>query len=224
MTASKLACVQLSENALLLSAANKADLPTQRKIWQLTELLSESALATESLQEIVPGMGNLLICSRHGHNDNLPEISEWLQQTWQQLSTNDKPAQRSANTIIIPVSYGGDAGPDLAQVADHCGLSEADVIARHSAVYYHVYCLGFQAGFAYLGGLDSALTIPRMQTPSLQVAAGSVAIGGKQTGIYPAASPGGWHVIGHTSKRLFDIENSSPCLLKPGDRVKFEPL
>jgi inhibitor of KinA len=126
-----------------------------------------------------------------------------------------------AGSIEIPVTYGGESGPDLADVAAHAGLSADEVVARHSAVEYRVAMLGFTPGFAYLLGLDPALHMPRRATPRTRVPAGSVAIGGAQTGVYPHDSPGGWHLIGCTSLNLFDPASDPPALLAPGMRVKF---
>lgn len=128
---------------------------------------------------------------------------------------------RPFRLMEIPVCYGGDFGPDLEAVADHCGLSPAVVIARHSSPEYRVFMLGFTPGFAYLGGLDPALLTPRRETPRLKVPAGSVGIAGTQTGIYPLDTPGGWQIIGRTPLKLFDPSLEEPCLLGPGDRLRF---
>lgn len=121
--------------------------------------------------------------------------------------------------IVIPVIYDG---PDLGAVARHTGLSEAEVIARHSGRTYDVYLIGFAPGWAYLGALDPSLDVPRRPTPRQRVPAGSVAIAGAQTGVYPFALPGGWHLIGRTDTVMFDAERDPPALLQVGDRVRFE--
>jgi KipI family sensor histidine kinase inhibitor len=126
------------------------------------------------------------------------------------------------NTILeIPVRYGGESGPDLEAVAQHAGLRVEEVITRHCAGDYRVAMLGFAPGFAYLLGLDAALHVPRRATPRTRVPAGSVAIGGAQTGIYPRELPGGWQIIGHTALTLFDPAHDPPTLLTPGKRVRF---
>jgi inhibitor of KinA len=130
----------------------------------------------------------------------------------------------STREVDIPVWYGGEAGPDLIAVADHVGTSCDEVISRHSAVTYHVAMLGFAPGFPYLLGLDPNLAMPRRADPRLHVPAGSVAIGGSQTGIYPQALPGGWQLIGRTPLGLFDLQATSPSLLQPGDRVRFRVI
>lgn len=133
-------------------------------------------------------------------------------------------ARTSRKTVVIPVRYGGEAGPDLDDVASHAGLSAETVIARHHAAEYRVMCLGFSPGFAYLGGLDPALATPRRATPRESVAAGSVGIGGAQTAVYPSTTPGGWQIIGRTDGPLFDPAAVPPSRLQPGDRVTFTPV
>ncbi len=123
--------------------------------------------------------------------------------------------------VLVPTCYGGEAGPDLPEVARDCGLSEAEVVNLHASTEYTAFMLGFRPGFAYLGPLPEALARPRRATPRVRVAAGSVAIAGRQTGIYPSLSPGGWHLIGRTSLRLFDPNADPPALIAPGDRVRF---
>ena len=124
---------------------------------------------------------------------------------------------------VVPVAYGGEHGPDLKDVAERRGLSEADVIARHSAAEYTAFFVGFLPGFAYLGQLGPELEMPRRASPRPRVPAGSVAVAGRLTGVYPFASPGGWHLIGRTARRFFDPFAEPPALVRPGDRVRFEP-
>ena len=128
--------------------------------------------------------------------------------------------------VQVPVCYGGELGPDLAEVARAVGLSAAEVIARHSAPVYRVYLLGFTPGFPYLGGMDPRLACPRLPSPRLRVPAGSVAIAGAQTGVYSVESPGGWRILGRTPLRLFDPDARArrPFLLAPGDGLRFVPV
>jgi len=130
----------------------------------------------------------------------------------------------TAATIAIPVCYGGDFGPDLDEVANHHQLTAEEVIRLHSATIYKVYMIGFVPGFAYLGGMDEHLAMPRKLTPRNAVAAGSVGIAGKQTGIYPLETPGGWQIIGRTPLQMFNAANPQPALLKAGDLVAFKPI
>ncbi len=127
-------------------------------------------------------------------------------------------------TVEIPVCYEGEMAPDLGDVAALSGRSVEEVIRLHSGTEYLVYFLGFSPGFPYLGDLPEELAAPRLKTPRLKVPAGSVAIGGSQTGIYPVDSPGGWRLIGRTPFPLFTPEKDPPTLLEMGDRVRFIPI
>ncbi len=124
-------------------------------------------------------------------------------------------------TVEIPVCYGGDFGPDLAEVARRAKCSPAEAAALHAAGAYRVHAIGFTPGFPYLGGLPQALQTPRRPSPRVRVPAGSVGIGGAQTGVYPLASPGGWQLIGRTPLKLFLPDRSPAALLRPGDAVRF---
>lgn len=131
---------------------------------------------------------------------------------------------KPAGEIEVPVCYGDKNGPDLEFVAQYCGLTQAEVVARHSAADYRVAMLGFAPGFPYLLGLDPRLNAPRRANPRICVPRGSVAIGGAQTGIYPSELPGGWQLLGRTPLRLFDPHSDPACLLAPGDHVRFRAI
>jgi KipI family sensor histidine kinase inhibitor len=126
--------------------------------------------------------------------------------------------------VEIPVVYGGDFGPDIRTVAEHHGLGEDDVIRLHSSARYLVYMTGFTPGFPYLGGMPLEIATPRLEQPRLRVPAGSVGIAGRQTGVYPLESPGGWRIIGRTPLRLFDPQKPDPVRLHAGDNVQFKPV
>ncbi|MDO9319880.1 MAG: 5-oxoprolinase subunit PxpB [Gammaproteobacteria bacterium] len=223
---------RLAEDTLLFlftaPGDNTPPLPLQRRLWAVTEEL-ESRREEMGLLEIVPGMGNLLL--RLTASDvqrlqaHIDALTASVLNLWSTLATTLSPAlitaDQTGQTITIPVTYGGEAGPDLQTVSAHTGLSAEAIIARHSAGLYRVFCLGFLPGFAYLGGLDPALAIPRRATPRLSIPAGSVAIGGSQTAVYPSTTPGGWHIIGRTDVTLFDPARQRPALLLPGDTVRF---
>jgi KipI family sensor histidine kinase inhibitor len=189
-------------------------LETQQRIWGLTQRLLDST----SVAEVIPGMNNITVVLREPQNLALDGI-ELIQRWWEESEAIIPESRR----IEIPVIYGGSVGPDLLQVAEHCGLSASQVVEQHASVDYVVYFLGFQPGFAYLAGLSSALVTPRRAEPRLMVPAGSVGIGGSQTGIYPLATPGGWQLIGQTSVKLFNPADEMPTLLAPGDTVRFVP-
>ncbi len=126
--------------------------------------------------------------------------------------------------VHIPVCYGGEFGPDIQTVADHAGISVDDVIRIHSSRDYLIDMLGFLPGFAYLGGLDKRICTPRLAVPRTRLEAGSVGIGGEQTGIYPLPSPGGWQIIGRTPLRPYDPDREQPILYAAGDYLRFVPI
>ena len=205
----------LGERAACMSATGSVDLSCQQRIWSMAEQLKQLA----DCPDIVPGMNNLTVIfdpDKHSADEMLAV----MEQQW-------KAVQRqaySSRTLEIPVRYGGADGPDLSVVAEHARMTPEEVIAAHSTAEYVVYFLGFQPGFAYLGGLPERLATPRRADPRLKVPAGSVGIGGAQTGIYPSAGPGGWNLIGRTELSLFDPLRETPILLRPGDLIKFVPL
>ena len=125
---------------------------------------------------------------------------------------------------LIPVAYGGEYGPDLADVARLHGVTEGEVVALHAGRDYRIYMLGFLPGFPYLGGLDERLTTPRLDTPRTLISAGSVGIGGNQTGMYPTASPGGWRLIGRTPEILYDAFRTPPVEYAAGEYIRFYPV
>ncbi len=140
------------------------------------------------------------------------------------LKTQTAATPQAGRLIEIPVCYGGAFGEDLEALAESHDLSVEEAIAIHSGATYHVHMLGFVPGFAYLGGLDARLATPRRDTPRPHVPAGSVAIGGAQTGVYPLDTPGGWQIIGRTPLQLFKPDATPPSLLNAGDAVRFVPI
>lgn len=151
------------------------------------------------------------------HRDLESALRPWLQQ----LDSVRLPEPR---LVEIPVCYGGDFGPDLADVAAWHHLTPEQAIQAHASVTYKVSFLGFVPGFAYLSGLPEELATPRLEAPRRQVAAGSVGIAGHQTGIYPFSTPGGWRLIGRTPLQMFDAARDPMSLLAIGDRVRFVPV
>jgi inhibitor of KinA len=129
-----------------------------------------------------------------------------------------------ARVVEIPVSYGGDFGPDLEDLARQHALTPDEVVSIHASGNYLVYMIGFMPGFAYLGGLDERIATPRRRAPRTAVPASTVGIGGNQTGVYPLESPGGWNLIGRTPLAIFDPSRDRPTLLAAGDRVRFRAI
>jgi len=149
------------------------------------------------------------------------ELVAQMRQIETHLQTAILPEPR---IVEIPVAYGGEYGPDLEFVAEHAHLTPEEVIVLHTGRDYLVYMLGFTPGFCYLGGLADQLETPRLPEPRTRIPAGSVGIAGKQTGVYPIESPGGWRLIGRTPLRLFDPERDPPVLIQAGDYVRFVPM
>ena len=207
-------CYLLGETAVVLELEPPATLESQKRIWRLAQRLPDYPVVLEA----IPGMNNITVILRNPQSLALDAI-ERLQRWWEESEVLE-PESRE---VTIPVIYGGQHGPDLSLVAEHSGLSPKQVVELHSSATYVVWFLGFQPGFAYLGGLSPQLAMPRRAEPRLQVPAGSVGIGGELTGIYPLTTPGGWQLIGHTSLALFDAHKEEPVLLRAGDTVRFVP-
>lgn len=172
-----------------------------------------SSLGLDEISDVVVGARTLLVELQPGR-----EPSDGLV-----AALDAQPRKRSARVgslLSVGVTYDG---PDLQQVADLVGLSVDEVVSLHSSAEYTVAFIGFQPGFPYLIGLPHVLVVPRLETPRARVPAGSVAIAGEYTGIYPSATPGGWRLIGRTDTTLFDVARDRPALLSPGDRVRFVP-
>ncbi len=201
------------DSALLVELGDQIDLPTNRRLHALASWLR----GVPELGEAVPGYATLLV-----HYDPLRlSYAGVLDRIWQGLAAAEQAAQTTPRRVVIPVRYGGEDGPDLEFVAQHCGLSMDEVIRRHSQGEYVVYFLGFTPGFPYLGGLDPSIAAPRLPSPRVRIPAGSVGIAASQTGVYPLESPGGWRIIGRTDVALFNPFNQPPALLAPGDEVRF---
>ena len=202
----------LGDAALLCELPPPATLAHQQKIWALAAQARQWA----GVGEVLPGMNNLTLMFDPAQVDPA-ELEMQVLALWPQLAGADIEGR----DIVIPVAYGGEDGPDLADVAAHTGFTPAEVVRRHSEAAYIVYLLGFLPGFGFLGGLPPELATPRRAEPRTAVPARSVGIGGEQTGVYPLVSPGGWQLIGRTPLAMFDPQAAEPTLLRPGDRVRF---
>jgi KipI family sensor histidine kinase inhibitor len=171
----------------------------------------------EEVEDLVPADGCLLLVLRRG-----AAVSPHLRDA---LTAPLVARSAGVGTLHeIAVEYGGMAGPDLKPLAERAGMEVAAYIRNHASAEYTVGFLGFQPGFPYLSGLPRVLHTPRRASPRVRVSAGSVAIGGRYTGIYPTSGPGGWQIIGRTREVLFDPTREAPALLMPGDRVRFVPI
>jgi 5-oxoprolinase (ATP-hydrolysing) subunit B len=202
---------RLGQSAIVLDGGSAAS-HVQRHIWAV----AREARVLPGVLESIAGAGNVtLIFDRHTVTYDVLKAA--LERAWMQAREIGAPER----TVEIAVNYGAADGPDLTAVADACGLDEEEVIALHADAEYVVSFLGFLPGFAYLDGLDERLHLPRRAQPRTRVPAGSVAIAGAQSGVYPFESPGGWHVIGRTEQTMFDSQRDPAALLGPGDRVRF---
>jgi KipI family sensor histidine kinase inhibitor len=202
----------LGETAMYCQVSGAIRLSVQRRIWAFERAVRG---AIDGVQTSV-GMTNLTVFF-----DPLVLDPDTLRERLEALWARCGPEDLAGDTVQIPVVYGGPGGPDLPLVARHCGLEVDEVVRLHAARVYTVFFVGFLPGFGYLGELDPRLATPRRAEPRLRVAAGSVGIGGEQTGIYPLASPGGWQLIGRAQATLFDPARSPPALLRPGMNVRF---
>lgn len=210
----------LGDRALRIRFGDRIDVDLNQRVHALAAHLRAQRPAW--LCDIVPAYASLglyLEPEAIDAPDPLEFALNWARAQLDALSATQAPAP--GPRIEIRVRYGNEDGPDLTAVAAACGLSPDEVIARHLAPEYRVAMLGFAPGFPYLLGLDPALALPRRAQPRRSVSAGSVAIGGAQTGIYPRSGAGGWHLIGRTEAILFDPKRDPPALLQPGDRVRF---
>lgn len=157
--------------------------------------------------------------------DPLRVDGRWLEEQLAAIAADAAvPVDESRGHLEIPVCYGGELGPDIGDVAQAAGCAEQDVIDLHTARDYRVFVVGFVPGFGYMGPVDARLALPRRRVPRTRVPAGTVALAGGQTGIYPMETPGGWHLIGRTSVRPFDESRIEPVLFRPGDTVRFRSV
>ncbi len=205
----------LGDSALLISFGEVIGEEINEKIHSLARAIERANF--EWLVEVVPAYSSLAVIY-----DPVLIDFERVKRTIEGLEFSSEKFE--GKLVKIPVLYGGEYGPDLEFVAQHNGLSVDKVIEIHSKPTYRVHFLGFLPGFAYLGGMGERIATPRLERPRLKVPAGSLGIAGKQTGIYPLESPGGWRLIGRTPLRLFDPSKEPPTLLQPGDRVRFVPV
>ena len=167
--------------------------------------------------DVVPGIGSVLL-----RFDATRQDADEVGRTIASVLEEGTAALRVSDTLVeIPVVYGGDHGPDLDELARATGLSGDEIVALHTGSEYRVDMIGFTPGFAFVGGLDERLRVPRRTEPRQRVEAGSIGIADARTGIYAMASPGGWTLIGRTPRKLFDPAAANPFVLEPGMRVRF---
>jgi inhibitor of KinA len=206
----------LGDSSILIQLGDEIDPVLNQRVHALDALLQN----IPAIIETVPAYCTVLV-----HYDPLATTYSQIKNLIEEkLMLIDDATHRLSRRLEIPVLYGNASGPDLEPAATTLALSPSELIRLHSEREYTVYMMGFTPGFPYMGILNEKLTLPRLSTPRTRVPAGSVAIAGSQTGIYPVDSPGGWHILGHTPLTLFDPMSESPFLFTPGDIVKFIPI
>lgn len=208
----------LGDSVVLVELEPVIDPGVNARVLGLARAIARQRIA--GVRDLVPAYTSLAV-----HVDPLQTSTDAIAARVRALAgdpTGDAPLVE-AGEIVVPVRYGGADGPDLAAVAAWAGLSEAEVVSRHAGRSYRVFMIGFLPGFPYLGVVDESIAMPRLDAPRARVPAGSVGIAGRQTGIYPLESPGGWQLIGRCELALFDPQRDPPALFAPGARVRFEP-
>jgi len=170
--------------------------------------------------EVIPGIDSVVLQFDASIYDG-DDVRQTIETV---LAAGIESLQTSRSLVEIPVVYGGDYGPDLNALCEATGMSADDVIALHTGCEYTVDMVGFTPGFAFIGGLDERLHVPRRKEPRQRVEAGSVGIADGRTGLYAMASPGGWTIIGRTPSRLFDPNAEQPFVLGAGTRVRFAAI
>lgn len=202
----------LGTTGLLFEAPGEMDIHNQRRIWWL----AREAEKWPCIKEAVPGMSNLMLIFETPPR-KLDFIENELLAAWN--SANELPLD--GRIIELPVSYGGEYGPHIADVVAHTGLTIEEIVAIHAEPLYTVYALGSHPGYCYLGGMDPRIATPRRKVPVLGLPGGAVSIGGAQTGVSASLGPSGWNTIGHTDMAFFDPQRNPPALLAPGDMIRF---
>lgn len=204
---------RMGDAALLVELGNSLDVSVNARVHALARRMKSA----RGVRGVIPGYTTLLV---EFDPETLGE-DELTDEIRTALGEEQDVGNAERRVVEIPVRYGGEFGPDLEFVARQNGLTTDEVVRIHTATVYQVFMLGFAPGFPYLGILDERIAAPRLESPRKRVPAGSVGIAGRQTGIYPRESPGGWRLIGRTEVRLFDPRAEPPTLLRAGDGVRF---
>lgn len=214
------------DNAVMVIFGEKNERSIHQHVQKLADFLQDNPF--DWMTAYIPAFTNITLFYEPikimQENDTTDPYSVVCKDLESVLGNLQHVPQTPANTIDIPVCYGGAYGPDLEVIAKHNQLTREEVIRIHSQGDYLVYMIGFSPAFPYIGGMSDKINTPRKATPRISIPAGSVGIAGGQTGIYPLASPGGWQIIGRTPLKLFQPASEKPSLLKAGDRVRFTPI
>jgi inhibitor of KinA len=210
--------IPLGDSAIRISFGNEIDESTHHQINRFLQNFRPQKI--DGVIECVPTYTSIAIF----YDPTKIRYSQLEKLVYSVLISAKESKPESPIVYRIPVYYGGETGPDLRFVAEFNHISEQEVINVHSNMEYLVHMIGFVPGFPYLGGLNKKISSPRLEIPRAKVAAGSVGIGGDQTGIYPAEVPSGWRIIGIIPLSLFDVEKDNPSLLSAGNYVSFFPV
>ena len=206
------------ENAVMVYLGEAMDPAVSMRVQALASAVRKGL--GEHLLDLVPSYASLLVIYDAYNTDHIHVIRE-LHRLDLALEQGDTEAGR---LVELPAWYSSESGADLEDLAHNAGLATEEVVALHSGTEYRVYAIGFAPGFAYLGEVDARIAAPRLATPRQHVPRGAIAIADRQTAVYPAASPGGWNLVGRCPRRLFDPA-ADPCMpVAVGDRVRFRPI
>ena len=206
------------DRALVADFGNVISEDVNRKVNALKKSLLAAKVA--GVREMIPTYRSLLV----EYNPSVISMQD-LSRRIEAASLEGAGVEAEKKRVLeIPCCYGGQYGEDLAGLAELTGLSEKEIIDIHAGTEYRVYMLGFLPGFVYLGGMDERIAAPRLKSPRVSIPAGSVGIGGSQTGVYPMASPGGWRLIGMTPVDFYDPKREKPVLCEAGDYIRFVPI
>ena len=214
----KVKILTAGDSSILIQFGNAIDPDINARIAATVQLMREQHI--EGVVDMIPAFCTLLI----NYDPRVISYDEMKMRMEKILSVEIAAGARKKKVFEIPVCYGGEFGPDLPTIAEHAGLSEQEVIDIHTSTDYLIYMLGFLPGFTYLGGLDERIHTPRLANPRIRIPAGSVGIGGSQTGIYPMDSPGGWQLMGLTPVKTYDPDREVPILVEAGDYIRFVPV
>lgn len=209
---------QSGDSTLTVYFENKIDPSVNRQVCTLSDSIKENPI--KGVTELLPTFNALTVF----YDPFKISSSSLERKIRKRLGNSVGDSNGKKRIFVIPVCYDDEFALDINNVCEHNSLTRDEVVKIHSSSDYLIYMLGFLPGFAYLGGLDKRLHTPRLKSPRTEIPAGSVGIGGNQTGMYPLASPGGWQIIGKTPLHLFDAERENPIFYSAGDYIRFKPI
>ncbi|MDR7077657.1 inhibitor of KinA [Neobacillus niacini] len=210
--------VPLGDSAITITFGNEISEHVHQQINQFLHIFRQSKI--DGVIECAPAYTSVSIF----YNPVIVTYSQLEKKVYSIYQSAMETPKIDSIVYRIPVYYGGETGPDLPFIAEYSNCTEQEVIDLHANKEYLIHMIGFVPGFPYLGGLAKKIAAPRLETPRAKIAAGSVGIGGDQTGIYPAEVPSGWRIIGITPLPLFNLENEKPSLLSAGNYISFFPV